>query len=187
MVSVASLWLPVLLSAVFVFIASAIIHMALSYHKQDKRPLPDEKGVMDALRPFKIPPGDYIVPHANDMKETSTPEFLEKTKQGPVVLMTVLPNGPMNTGRSLGMWFTYAVLVGVIAGYVTGLTLGPGADYRVVFRIVSTIAFTGYALAILESSIWWYQGWGATLRKMFDGLVYALLTAGTFGWLWPDA
>jgi len=85
------------------------------------------------------------------------------------------------------MWFAYAVLVGVIAGYVTGLALGPGADYRVVFRIVSTVAFTGYALAILESSIWWYQSWGATLRTTFDGLVYALLTGGTFGWLWPDA
>ena len=187
MVSVASLWLPVLLSAVFVFIASSIIHMVLRYHKQDKLPLPNETGVMDALRPFKIPPGDYIVPHANNMKEKLTPEYLEKTKRGPVVLMTVLPNGPKNNRRSLWMWFAYAVLVSVIAGYVTGLALGPGADYRVVFRIVSTVAFTGYALAILESSIWWYQSWGATLRTTFDGLVYALLTGGTFGWLWPNA
>ena len=186
MVPVLSLWLPVLLSAVFVFIASSIIHMALTYHKPDRLPLPNEAGVMDALRPFKIPPGDYTVPCASDMKKMGSPEFLEKTKQGPVALMTVLPNGPMNIGRSLGMWFAYSVLVGAIAGYVAGLALGPGADYRVVFRIVSTVAFTGYALAILQSSIWWYQGWGATLRTMFDGLVYALLTAGTFGWLWPE-
>ena len=59
------------------------------------------------------------------------------------------------------------------------------ADYRVVFRIVSTVAFCGYSLAILQSTIWWYRSWGYTLRTMFDGLIYALLTGGTFGWLWP--
>ena len=140
---------------------------------------------MDALRPFKIPPGDYIVPCATDMKAMSSPEFVEKANQGPVALVTVLPNGPMSIGKSLGLWFAYSLLVAVIAGYVAGLTLGPGTDYRLVFRVVSTVAFAGYSLALLQSTIWWYQGWGATLRTMFDGLIYALLTAGTFGWLWP--
>ena len=185
MVSVLSLWLPILLSAVFVFIASSIIHMALSYHRADVGQVPDEAQVMDALRPFKIPPGDYVVPCAANMKEMGTEEFIEKTKQGPVSFLTVLPNGPMTIGKSLGMWFGYSLVVGAIAGYTAGLTLGPGADYRVVFRIVSTVAFSGYSLAILQSTIWWYRGWGYTLRTMLDGLIYALLTGGTFGWLWP--
>ena len=185
MVSVLSLWLPMLLSAVFVFIASSIIHMALTYHRTDLGQVPDEAKVMDALRPFNIPPGDYAMPCAADRKEMGTPEFIEKTKQGPVAFLTVLPNGPMTIGKSLGMWFGYSLVVGVIAGYTAGLTLGPDADYRVVFRIVSTVAFCGYSLAILQSTIWWYRGWGYTLRTMFDGLIYALLTGGTFGWLWP--
>ena len=185
MVSVLSLWLPVLLSAVFVFIASSIIHMVLTYHRTDVGQVPDEAKVMDALRPFNIPPGDYVMPCAADTKEMGTPEFIEKTKQGPVAFLTVLPSGPMTIGKSLGMWFGYSLVVGAIAGYTAGLTLEPGADYRVVFRIVSTVAFCGYSLAILQSTIWWYRSWGYTLRTMFDGLIYALLTGGTFGWLWP--
>ena len=185
MISVLSLWLPTLLSAVFVFIASSIMHMALTYHRTDFGQVPDEAKVMDQLRPFNIPPGDYAMPFATDMKETGTQEFIEKTKQGPVAVLTVLPNGPMTIGKSLGMWFVYSLVVGAIAGYTAGLSLGPDADYRVVFRIVSTVAFCGYSLAILQGTIWWYRGWGYTLRTMFDGLIYALLTAGTFGWLWP--
>ena len=185
MVSILSLWLPILLSAVFVFIASSIVHMVLTYHRTDLGQVPDEAKVMDALRPFNIPPGDYVMPFAADNNEMGTPEFVEKTRQGPVGFLTVLPNGPMTIGKSLGMWFGYSLVVGAIAGYTAGLTLGPDADYRVVFRIVSTVAFCGYSLAILQSTIWWYRSWGYTLRTMFDGLIYALLTGGTFGWLWP--
>jgi hypothetical protein len=29
------------------------------------------------------------------------------------------------------------------------------------------------------------RSWIRTLKSMFDGLIYALLTASVFGWLWP--
>ncbi len=185
MVSIVSLWLPVLLSAVLVFIVSSIIHMVLRYHRADVGAVPDEAEVMDALRPFKIPPGDYCIPHAADSNEMNSLEFVEKTKRGPVALVTVLANRPVTMGKSLALWFCYCVLVGVFAGYAAGLTLGPGAEYMAVFKMVSVVAFAGYSLAILQSAIWWHRGWGSTLRTMFDGLIYSLLTAGTFGWLWP--
>ena len=185
MVSVLSLWLPILLSAVLVFVASSIFHMVLTYHQADLGQVPDEAKVMDALRPFNIPPGDYVAPCAANTKEMGSDEFIEKSKKGPVAFLTVLPNGPMAIGKSLGMWFGYSLVVGAIAGYTAGLSLGPGADYRLVFRIVSTVAFSGYSLAVLQNTIWWYRGWGFTLRTMFDGLIYALLTGGAFGWLWP--
>ena len=185
MVSVVSLWLPVLLSAVLVFAASSIIHMVLSYHAGDAGPVPDEAKVLDALRPFDIPPGDYAMPRAASMKEMGEPAFIEKMKAGPVAFFTMLPNGPTAIGKSLGQWFGSSLLVGAVAGYTAGLTLGPGAEYGVVFRVVGTVAFAGYALAILQSSIWWNRSWRYTLLTMFDGLIYALLTAGAFGWLWP--
>ena len=185
MVSVLSLWLPVLLSAVFVFAASSIIHMVLSYHAGEVGPVPDEGKVMDALRPFKIPPGDYVMPHASSTKEMGEPEFIDKTTRGPVAYVTMLPNAPMAIGRSLGQWFGYSLIVGAVAGYAAGITLGPGADYGTVFRVTGTVAFAGYSLAIMQYSIWWSRSWRYTLVTMFDGLVYALLTAGTFGWLWP--
>ena len=185
MVSIASLWLPVLLSAVLVFVVSSIIHMLLTYHRSDSGPLPDEAGVAAALRPFEIPPGDYVMPHAGDSEDMASPEFAEKAKQGPVAFITVLSNQPLAIGRSLALWFGYSLVVGAVAGYVAGLTLGPGADYGVVFRVVATVAFAGYSLAILQNSIWWHRSWRYTLTTMFDGLIYALLTGGTFGWLWP--
>lgn len=185
MVSVFSLWLPVLLSAAFVFAASSIIHMVLSYHAGDSRAVPDEARVMDALRPFRIPPGDYALPRPASMKEMGEPAFVDKMKAGPVAFVTVLPNGPLAIGTSLARWFGYSLLVGAFAGYGAGAALGPGADYGLVFRVVGTVAFAGYSLAILQSSIWWHRSWRYTLLTTFDGLVYALLTAGTFGWLWP--
>ena len=185
MVSVASLWLPVLLSAAIVFVVSSVIHMVLTYHRSDSGPLPDEAGVADALRPLEIPTGDYVIPHAADSKTMASAEYAERTKNGPVAFITVLPSEPLGMGKSLALWFGYSVVVGALAGYVAGLTLGPGAEYGTVFRVVSTVAFAGYSLAILQNSIWWHRNWGYTLKTMFDGLVYALLTGGAFGWLWP--
>jgi hypothetical protein len=185
MVSVVALWLPVLLSGVLVFVVSSIIHMVLSYHAADAGAVPDEAKVMDALRPFEIPPGDYAIPRASSMKEMGEPAFIEKTKAGPVAFITVLPNGPAAIGTSLARWFGYSLLVGAAAGYTAGLTLGPGTDYGLVFHVVGTVAFAGYSLALLQDSIWWNRSWRATFLTMFDGLIYALLTAGTFGWLWP--
>ena len=50
MVSLAALWLPIILAAVIVFIASSILHMVLPYHRGDYKKLPDEDKVSAALR-----------------------------------------------------------------------------------------------------------------------------------------
>ena len=185
MVPVMSLGVPILLSAVIVFVVSSIIHMMLTYHRNDVRKIPSEDEVMDALRRFNIPPGDYCVPYAGSSANMKKPEFLEKMRKGPVVLMTVVPSGPFSMGKSLMLWFLYSVLVSIFAAYITGRALAPGAGYLAVFRFAGCSAFMGYSLALLQNSIWYKRNWGTTLRYVFDGLVYGLLTAGTFGWLWP--
>ncbi len=185
MVSATSLWIPILLSAVFVFLMSFVIHMMLPIHKNDMRKLEKEAEIMAALRPFNIPPGDYAFPCPKSMAEMKTPEYIEKRTKGPVALMTVIPNGPYKMGKSLFLWFLYSVLVGYFAAYITGHALEPGAGYLPVFRFAGATAFTGYSLALLQNSIWHKLNWGTTLKMMGDGLVYGALTAGTFGWLWP--
>jgi len=185
MVSVMSLWLPILLSAVFVFVVSSIIHMFLPYHRNDFKKVPSEDQVMDALRPFDIPPGEYVLPWAGSGAAMKSPEFMEKVNKGPVGFMTVLPSGPPEMGKSLVQWFAYCVVVGLFAAYVAGLAVGPDADYMGVFRLVSTTAFIGYTLALWQNSVWYKRAWSTTLKSTFDGLIYALVTAGTFGWLWP--
>ncbi len=185
MVPILSLGIPVLLSAVIVFVVSAIIHMVLPYHRNDFRKLPKEDDVLNALRPFNIPPGDYAAPCAGSPDAMKQPEFVEKMKKGPVFFMTIAPAGPPSMGTSLLLWFLYSVVVSVFAGYIAARALGPGATYLAVFRFVGTTAFMAYSLALLQNSIWYKRNWGTTFKSVCDGLFYALLTAGTFGWLWP--
>ena len=185
MVSIVSLWLPILLSAVAVFIVSSIIHMVLGYHKNDFVKLPSEEQVMDDLQKANIPPGDYYFPRAKDMKDMKSPEFIEKRKHGPVGFLTMMKSGPPNIGKDHVLWFIYSIIVGIFAAYIIGHFLPAGSNYLSVFRFAGATAFVGYSLALLQNSIWYKRNWAATLKSMFDGLIYALFTAGIFGWLWP--
>ncbi len=185
MVPIPELWLPILLSAVAVFILSSIIHMVLKYHNSDFKALPSEEAVLDDLRKHNIPPGEYHFPHAKDMKEMGSPEFIEKMKKGPVALMTVLENAPPKMGKQLFLWFLYSILVGIFAAYIAGRALEPGDHYLSVFRFAGVTAFLGYGLALIQNSIWYKKGWASTFKSLFDSLLYALFTAGIFGWLWP--
>ena len=149
MVSILSLWLPILGSAVLVFIASSIVHMVLPYHRSDFRKVPSEDDVMEALRRFSIPPGDYAIPCAGSPKDMGSPAFIEKATKGPVALVTVIPSGPPAMGASLVQWFVFSLVVGVLAAYVSGRTLSPGANYLDVFRVAGTTAFIAYGIVKL--------------------------------------
>jgi hypothetical protein len=185
MTGILSLIVPIVVSSVIVFVASSLVHMVLPWHKNDYPKLPNEDQVAAALRPLAIPPGDYLLPRPATRAEMRSPEFDEKMKRGPVVLMTVMPNGPMAMGRSLILWFVNLLVVGVLAAYVTGRALPHGAPYLRVFRFAGTTAFIAYAVALWQLSIWYRRKWSITIAYTLDGLLYALLTAGTFGWLWP--
>jgi len=186
MVSLAALWAPILLSAVIVFIASSIIHMASPWHKNDYPKVPNEEGLRAALRPLAIPPGDYMVPRPSSREELRDPKFLAKVNEGPNLVLTVMPSGPFSMGKNLSQWFLYALVVSLFAGYVASRALAPGAAYIQVFRFAGTTAFLGYTAALWQMSIWYGRAWSITFKATIDGLIYALLTAGTFGWLWPN-
>lgn len=179
------LWLPILLSAVAVFVASSVIHMALPWHKSDYPKMADEVRVMATIRPLGIAPGDYMLPRPSSREEMRSAEFAEKMTKGPVMMLTVFPNGPVAMGRNLALWFVYAVVVSVFAAYVAGRALPPGANYLRVFRFAGVTAFLGYTAALWQMSIWYRRAWSTTIKATVDGLIYALLSAGFFGWLWP--
>ena len=185
MVELSALWLPTLLSAVLVFVVSSIIHMLSPWHKGDYPKLPNEEKAMDVLRPLAIPPGEYMMPRCSSREDMRSPEFTEKMKKGPVMMLTVWPNGPAQMGKSLLLWFLYAVVVGIFAAYVVGRALPAGTEYLHVFRFAGVAAFMGYSVALWQMSIWYRRAWSTTIKITVDGLIYALLTAGTFGWLWP--
>jgi len=174
-----------LLSAIIVFVASSILHMVLTYHRSDYGRVPAEDQVMEAFRKFGIAPGDYLIPCAGSPKMMKDPSFIEKMKAGPIVVMTVIKGGSTSMGTNLALWFLYTIAISLFAAYITGRALGPGAEYLDVFRFAGCTAFLGYSAALWQNSIWFKRSWKITLKSTFDGLVYSLLTAGTFGWLWP--
>ena len=185
MVHLTELWLPILLSAVVVFIASSIIHMVLGYHRGDYKKLPNEEKVLEALRNEGVGPGNYNFPQPASHKDMGCAEMIEKYKRGPVGVINVVPSGPPAMAKFLLMWFIFCVVVSVFVAYVAGSALAAHAEYLKVFRIVGTVAFLSYSAAHATDSIWKGQNWSTTIKHMFDGLVYGLLTAGVFGWLWP--
>jgi hypothetical protein len=185
-IPITTLWLPILVAAIIVFVVSSIIHMFLPYHRNDFRKVPDEDAVMGALRAIGLPPGDYSMPFAGGMEAMRSDAFREKVEKGPVAFFTVLRPGMMfNMGPQLVQWFLYSILVSIVAAYLAGRLLPAGEEYLQVFRVTGTVAFACYSMALMQRSIWYSQSWRTTLTSMFDGLVYAAMTAGVFGWLWP--
>ena len=183
MVPMRTVWAPILLSAVIVFVASSVLHMLLPYHRSDFAKVPAEDELMESLRRFGVPPGNYVVPHAASPAAMKDPAYLEKKERGPIAVLTVMRDPSM--GKSLVQWFLYSIMVSVFAAYLAGRAVGPGADYLEVFRFTGTTAFVGYGLALWQNSIWYSIAWSTTLKSNFDALIYGLLTGGVFGWLWP--
>jgi hypothetical protein len=184
MVSIASLWLPILLSSVAVFIASSILQMFIGHHWNDMRSVPQQQQLVDTLRGMSLPVGDYMVPRPASRAAARDPAFMEQLNKGPVARLQVLPGG-MKIGTSLAQWFIYTLVVGWACAGAAVHALRPGAAYLQVFHLVAVVAFAAYALALPQASIWYGRSWRMTVTTMIDGLVYALLTAGMFGWLWP--
>jgi hypothetical protein len=181
----AALWQPIVLSAVLVFILSAIIHMVLKYHNSDYTRLPNEDAVRAALRSGNPAPRQYIFPYAVDPKECATPEMQQKFVEGPVGVLYLKRPGPPTMGPALAQWFLFTLWVSLLVAYVAARAIPPGAEYLQVFCTVGAVTFLAYAAGVLPASIWMGKPWAVTAKEMFDGLLYALVTAGTFGWLWP--
>jgi hypothetical protein len=187
MTELAMLWPPILLGAIFVFIVSSIIHMGPFWHRGDFPQLPDEARARATIGALNIAPGDYMLPGCKNPSEMRTPEFMQKMSEGPVMILTVRPNGVMGMGKALVQWFVHILIVSLFAGYIAAIALPPGAHYLSVFRFVGTSAVMALSLGLLHDSIWYSRQWSTTLKLMFDGLIYACVLAGTFGWLWPKA
>ena len=185
MTALHSLWLPVLLSAVAVFVVSSLIHMATPWHKGDYAKAPDEDKLMGAVRGLSLPPGDYMVPRPSSRQDMASAKFKDKMAKGPVMILTVMPGGPVSMGKNLLQWFLYSVVVGLFAAYVAGRALPAGAGSLPVLRFAGATAFIGYSVALWQMSIWFRRSWLTTLRATVDGLVYALITGGILAWLWP--
>jgi hypothetical protein len=176
------LCLPILLSAVFIFIASNILWMLLPFwHRKDYSRLSDEGAIVAALA--KTPSGQYVAPMM-DWKNT-TPEQRAAAQAGPIATIIVRNPGTFSFPKTLGLYFVYLLVVCTVVAYLTGITLGPGTDYMRVFRVAGTAGILAFSFNSIADSIWYGKPWTVTFKTIIDGVIFGLLIAGTFGWLWP--
>ena len=185
MVTIPGLILPILLSTVLIWIASALIWMVLPWHKKDFSALPDEASALAALRPQNLPPGQYDFPHATpaDLKD---PEMRKRFEEGPNIFMTVVPNGVPPMGKAIMLSVVFYFLVSFAVAYLASRTLSAGQEYMAVFRVTGTAAWMAYGAAIIPDAIWFGRPWSSIAKGLFDAFIYALLTAGAFAALWPS-
>lgn len=182
MVQLSALWLPILVSAVFVFIASNILWMALPFWRRgDQGKLPDEKAALAALAPAKS--GQYIVPCADWGKVT--PEEREGIQRGPMAFLLLRNPAKVSFPKLLTLYFLYTLVVSFFVAYLAGHTLAPGTPYLQVFRVVGAAGFLAYGFRTVSDGIWYAKPWKIVFKDMIDGLINCLLMAGAFGWLWP--
>ena len=183
---VGELWLAIVLSAVLVFIMSALVHMVFKYHNGEVNAAPNQDALQNAIR--GAAPGVYAFPMAADPKDRMSPEWMKKWSEGPSAFLTVMRAGYSGMGPMLGKWFVFNLVVSFFTAYVAAHALAMGAggpSYLPVFRVVGTIGLMAYGFAYTGDAIWFGKPWRMWATNMLDALLYGLVMAGTFGWLWP--
>jgi len=182
-----ALWLPILLSAVVIFIISSILHMVLKgWHTSDYKGFANEDAVRAAINAGNPTPGRYVVPYCTDSKDWGSEAMKQKYREGPVGHLTLGPIGLPNLGKFLGQWFVWALIVSAIAAYVAARVYGlnPSHDCRAA-KLIGVIIFAGLGFGTITESIWAMRPWVTSVKYLVDSALYGLGSAATFYWLWP--
>jgi hypothetical protein len=139
-----------------------------------------------ARRALKVAgPGHYMIPYAADNKMRQSAEYRGMLQEGPVAMLTALPAGSFAMGKQMIQWIVYCLVISLFVAYVGSATLPAGTDYLQVFQVTGTVAILAYAGAAPTNAVWFGHTWTRTAKDVLDGVIYGLLTAGIFGWLWP--
>jgi hypothetical protein len=185
MISLAQLWLPILVAAIAVFAASSVIHMFVKWHNTDYLKLGNEDDVRAVIRAGHAGTGQYVIPYCSDPKEMQKPEMLQKFKEGPVGFLVLRPPCEPSMGKPLGLWFLLNLVVALLAGYLACRTLAAGSSFLQICRMVGIVTFAAYACGSAQQAIWMGKPWGSAGKEIADALIYAIVSALVFGWLWP--
>lgn len=180
------LWLPIVLTAAACFIASSIMWMALPHHKASMKAIEDEGPLDRALEEMKLSPGGYYLPNCSDKAKMKSDEFKARWKNGPWAFVSI-PSGTPNFGFNLLMTLIEFLLIAFVIAYLASAALPAGAEYLKVFQIVGAAAVLAHVLGSIYHNFYQMKTMSHVVACAFDGLVYALLTAGIFAAFWPEA
>lgn len=185
--SLLQLWLPIILGAIAGWIASGLIHAVIKTHNSDYRQLENEDEVMDAVRKGSPAPGMYHFPFCVDMEQIKDEAMQQKLINGPIGLLAIFPNGLPNMGKYMVQQIAFFLVGCFLIAYCATLAIPPGAEYLTVFRFVASVGFLAFGWALIPYSIWFGHPWSMTAKYLVDALIYGLIIAGIFAWLWPEA
>jgi hypothetical protein len=186
MVALVQLWLPILTSAVAVFVLSSLVHMVFKWHNSDYRALPNEEEVRAIVQKNDPAPGEYLLPYCPGAETARTPEFQQKFRDGPVGMLVLRRRGAPDMGKMLGLWFLYVLAVNLVAAYLATRAFPSGAAGLGIFRLTSTVVFLAYVGGSVQNGIWMGKPWRSVAKDVLDGAIYALATGAVFYWLWPQ-
>ena len=179
------LWLPILLSAVVIWVISAIVWMALPHHKQDFIALPDEDGFMDYVRKSGIKPGNYVFPDFRDPKAMKSEKIQKALEEGPVGHLSVWPT-PVTMGGKLVATFIVYLVVSTLIAYLTRVALSGPAPFAKVFQVAGTAGILAYCFSFIPNAVWFGSYKRTIVANIVDGIVYGLITGAIFAWRWPQ-
>jgi len=186
MATLISLWLPILLSAVVVFVVSSLIHMVFKWHASDYRGFGNEEEVRASVRAKQPSPGLYAVPYCDDVAKMGSAEMLRKYEEGPVCQVLIGPKGVPNMGKTLGLWFLWALVISLVAAFLTVRFVGvaPG-QALVVAQSVASITFVAHGFGTVCESIWMLRPWSTSAKNLMDAALYSVGSGLVFYWLAP--
>lgn len=180
-----ALWLPIITSAVLVFVASSLIHMVLRWHNNDYGKLANEDEVMAAFRNGSPKPGQYVMPHCTDLKQMQDAAMQKKYELGPIGHITLMKTGRPSMGKSLGQWFVFCLVLSIAFAAIAVQTFGIAADSHEAGHLIGLVSFLAFGAGSVLSGIWMGRPWGSVAKDLVDALIYATVCARTFMWLWP--
>lgn len=181
-----ALWLPILLSAVVVFVISSLIHMVVKWHASDYQGFANEDAVRDAIRAGRPAPGRYVVPFCKEMKDMGSAEMQRKYQEGPIGQVVIGPNGQPNMGKYLGLWFLWSLVIAIAAAFIVTQLMGlaPGRA-RASAKLFGAVTFVAHGFGTVTESIWMMRPWRSSLKYLLDAGLYAIGSGVIFYCLWP--
>jgi hypothetical protein len=184
--AVIALWLPILLSAVVVFILSSLVHMVFKWHAPEYRGFSNEDAVRDAIRAGNPTPGQYVLPYCKDMKELSSEPVMAKYKEGPVGFVVLMQSGPPSMGKSFVTWFLMSIAVAATGAFIATQLFGLDPERaRAAAKLIGAVTFLSYGMGTISESIWMGRPWTSSAKYLLDAALYAVGSASVFFWLWP--
>lgn len=188
------LWLPILVSAAAVWIASSLAWMVIGHHKHTWKEIPNEDEFIATIKRFRIAPGSCGFPEFRKCEGLSKEEKLakwEEMQKHPIGVLRVW--GPLSMGRNWVLSLVVNLVASTLIGYHGWSALrhggsdgAPTASFAKVMQVLGTVGILAYCFASLQNDIWFQRSRREVVTGLIDGVVLGLITGAVFRLLWPD-